>query len=319
MTMRALGIAIAVAGCTGRAPPAPVAPSNAPRATAPEPVVADDGTTVGTAHAIVVEAAAFDGAWIAICQARVDTDGDGAIEVKLGMHGDTWGDALTPFVVRRSGPGEPIDTLVTFSDDRRWLAVLRRGRLALLDGPAGAWTELAGADVRDDGVPLGAHRAASLGNRRMTYFRDDHTLVIRELASGRERAVAVPGLLWRVEVQPGDEWAMVYSITRDTDGDGKLAWPSLRTSLSARGCRGPITSYSTGGWSGDEPTEQWLELGTGALTTTAPTGLPPRPEPPESKALLGRPVIATDGDGRQLLGPTESYDRIPIGPLEWRK
>ncbi len=323
-----------IAACGSSPPPRSPPPAGRPQPAAPisnvveRPVAgvssapatpAPTGVTVGTSHPVVVEAVARNGSWIAICQARTDTDGDGKVEIGVGMHGDVWGDTLTPFVVRHSGAGEPIDLVVGYQRDR-WLVALRQGKLAIFDARSGSWHELAGADVRDDGVPLGPHRAASVANagERMVYFRDDQTLIVRELATGAEKVVTVPGAkLWRVEVEPLGLWAVVYAIRKDTDGDGKLSWPTVRTSLSARGCRGPIMSYSTGGWAGDKPDELWLDLSAGAIQ--ARRGGEPR-EPAADKELgivNGRRVLAVDVDGRKLLAPVDKKRGIPDGPLEW--
>lgn len=319
MSLRTALLVMAIGGCSSTRTGPPAAPHNTPtEPTVPSPTSSAGATTIGTAHPLVVELAARDGSWIAICQARTDTDGDGEIAVNVGMHGDTWGDALRPYVVLGgAGEGEAVDVLVDWSLDDRWLAVVRGGKLALLDGARGTWTELAGADVRDDGVPLGPHRAASVAASRMTYFRGDDTIVIRELPGGAEREVKVAGAkLWRVELHPAGDWARVYAMRKDTDGDGVVSWPSMRTSLSARGCRGPITSYSTGGWSGDTPDELWLDLATGATQTAAPT-LSPSPPPPEELGTHdGRPVLAIDRAGRKLVGP-DDREGIASGPLRW--
>ncbi len=281
------------------------------------------GAKVGTAHPIVVEATARDGGWIVICQARADTDGDGEIAVHTGMHGDTYGDQFRPYLVRGAGEGEPIDSLVGYTRDGRWLVAMRAGKLAVLDAHAGTWSEIAGADLRDDGVPLGPHRAASIASAgdRMTYFRDDETLVVRELSTGAENTVKVAGArLWRVEVEPLGTWARVYAIRADSDKDGKLTWPSVRTSLSDRDCRGPIMSYSTGGWSGDKPDELWLDLAAGTVSDKRSGTAPSEPtdaEPAELGTHAGRPVLAVDRTGRKLLGPDDSGRDIPVGPLEW--
>jgi hypothetical protein len=279
------------------------------------------GATVGTAHPTVVEAAARDGSWIAICQARKDTNGDGKIEIQVGHHGDVWGDTLTPFVIRHAGEGEPIDLLVDFNRDR-WLVALRQQKLAIFDALTGAWQELPRADLRDDGVPLGPHRAASVANaaERMVYFKDDQTMIVRDLATAIEKTVKVPGAkLWRVEVEPLGHWAKVYAIQKDTDGDGKLTWPSVRTSLSSRGCRGPIASYSTGGWDGDKPDELWLDLATAKVGKTRGTAPSAPPEDPPHGVVDGRTVIAVDATGQKLLAPEDKRRDIPDGPLVWVK
>jgi hypothetical protein len=283
-----------------------------------------DGAVVGTAHPIVVEAVARDGAWVVICQARTDTDGDGEVAVHVGMHGDTYGDAMRPYVVRGAGEGEAIDSLVGHTRDGRWLVALRAGKLSLLDARSGTWSDLPGADVRDDGVPIGPHRAASIARAgdRMTYFKDDETIVVRELSSGTENLVKVPGArVWRVELEPLGHWARVYAIRTDSDKDGALTWPSVRTSLSDRDCRGPIMSYSTGGWTGDKPDELWLELATATIAPTRAPGLPAEPEldteAPDLGAHDGRPILAIDRAGRFLVGPADDERGIPKGPLRW--
>jgi hypothetical protein len=49
-------------------------------------------------------------------------------------------------------------------------------------------------------------------------------------------------------------------VREDTDGNGKLEWPKVHTSLGARHCRGPVSSFSTGGGAGDEPTRLFVPL-----------------------------------------------------------
>lgn len=230
---------------------------------------APDGA-IGTPHPLALQAMAHDGSWLVICQARSDTDGKPGIEVHLGMHGMTGGDRLDPYLVLGSGAGLPIDSFASGALDGRWVAVIRNGALALIDAQRRTELVLPGADVRDDGYPFGHARAASLAanGTRLAYLRRDHErdqIVIRDLPSGDERVVPVAGLVWRVDVDDAGRWAQVYVIRADTDHDGKLAWPAMATSMSARGCRGPIMSYSTGGLRGDKPTELWLDLASGTI------------------------------------------------------
>ena len=253
MGIRAISVvALGLIACGAKSPapvgpppgPPPVAPpvaedaSPPPTADTPAPVAAaPSGAIVGTAHPIVIEAVARDGAWVVICQARKDTNGDGEIEVNVGYHGDTWGDSFEPYVVRGAGEGEPIDSLVGYTRDGRWLVALRAGELAVLDVTTGLWQELPGADVRDDGVPLGPSRVASVarGGDVMTYFRDDETIVIRELSSGAEKVVKVPGArVWRVELEPSGLWARAYVMKTDTDKDGKLTRAEIDQAHAAR-------------------------------------------------------------------------------------
>lgn len=118
-------------------------------------------------------------------------------------------------------------------------------------------------------------------------------------------------------VQSVGQWAKVLVIARDTDGDGKLTWPSVRTSLSARDCRGPVMSYSIGGWTGDTWEERWLDLATGAMAAQRGAGPSEPPEDPALGELDGRSVLAVDAQGKKLLAPAATGETIPDGPLEW--
>src|SRR5689334_16898306 len=84
---------------------------------------------IGTDGAIVIEASDPDGRWVVACQARTDTNGDGKVEVNIGLHGDTFGDAMTPYLVVGTGAGEAIDAFVDQSSDGAWLAAVVKDQL----------------------------------------------------------------------------------------------------------------------------------------------------------------------------------------------
>jgi hypothetical protein len=235
-------------------PPAPSAPPPA----APAPSAVDvfpaqpAGAPIGTAHPVLVEELADDGSWLVICQARADTNHDGKIEVGVGFHGDMFGDKMLPYLVLGAGPGIAIDSYVASTEDDGWVAVVVGGKLELIDAKTRQHTVVAGADVRDDGVPLGGSRVATIGGGRMLYFRNDQ-IVIRELASGHEREVALPGTPWRAEIDSKGAWARVAVMPKGA------AWPVAQTTLAARGCRGEARAYSSGGIDG-EWTVHWLDV-----------------------------------------------------------
>lgn len=301
----------AVLACAKPPPPAAPAPTlggtdpaggpiaNVPDPSSPGSVAAAATATagvIGTAHPIVLEAVAADGAWVTVCQARRDTNNDGQVYVHSGHHGDTFGDDFVPYLVRGGGDGEELESFIGATRDGRWLVAKRKRQLALLDVRTWTWTDLLGADLRDDHVPLGPHRNASLAasGDRMTYLRGDDTIVIRDLASGAERTVAVPGaLVWRVEVDAGGAWARVYVVRKDSDGDGKLSWPQLQSSLSDRDCRGPIMSYSTGGWAGDAFETLWLDLSRGTLVDEGAVVI--GPAGPHLVRVLATGALTLDG------------------------
>jgi hypothetical protein len=238
--------------------PSPIGPPAAPPPPAVPPRIATGD--IGTRAPVVIEAVSPDGDWMAICQARADTDGDGKIKVMVGHHGDMQGDAMQAYLVRGAGPGEPIDALVAHDPSGRFAVIARRGELVLIDTAAGHDTVLPGGVTADDDGSFGGHRAASFDGdgRQLAYLRargGGEEVVVRDLADGRERVVTpTAGKLWRAELDPGGQVLWLRVMERDTDGDGAVGPPQLRTSLSGRHCRGPVMSYSTGGWQGDRPT-----------------------------------------------------------------
>jgi hypothetical protein len=217
---------------------------------------------IGTPHPLLLQAAASDAGWVAMCQARADTDGDGSVTVAVGRHGDTSGDALQTYFVQGSGPGVPIDALVAVDPTGRYVVVSRGRDLVLLDTARNKEQVLAGGLTVDDPNPLGSHRAASFdgAGRRLAYFRlrgGKEQVVVHDLADGNEQVVTpVPGALWRAQLDPGGEVLWLWVLDRDTDGDGVIGQPQAKTTLAKRGCRGPVSVFGRYGWRGDKPT-QW--------------------------------------------------------------
>jgi hypothetical protein len=215
----------------------------------------------GTAGPTYVRAVDPGERWMALCQARNDTDGDGKIEIQVGHHGKLFGDAMELYLVLGGGDGTRIDALAGHSDDGRWLAIVRAGKVELVDGTTGEARELRDADAVSDGRPGAPHRAARFAGNRLLYIRPgsagDDKLVVHDPATHAEREIAVPGRLWRID-GGGDRLARVYTIPRGED------FPRLSTTLDAGECVGPAMSYSTYGQRGPAPTDHWLDLDTGA-------------------------------------------------------
>ncbi len=227
------------------------------------------GRELGTKGAIIVEGVAADGSWALVCQAREDTNGDGRIEVNLGYHGDTYGDTMRPYLIRGDGPGEEIATLVDFDPEGGHIAYLQNGKLLVEHPRTGRIIDLSarGAVASDDDSPLYAHRAAQFdrSGSSVLYLRSiDARLhaVVHRLEDGQETIFDPgPGQLWRAFIGPRGAWVTLWVLTADTDLDGKIAPPQVRTSLGPRRCRGRIASYSTFGGSGDQPTTRFAFRG----------------------------------------------------------
>lgn len=264
-------------------------------------LIAETGSApLGTRAPSVVAAAAPDGRWLVVCEARRDTDGDGRVQVGLGFHGDTYGDALEPFFVSRGGPGEAIDDFVAADPSGRWVVLVRQRRLLLRDTAIGRDEDLSvrGADASTDDAPLFGHRAAGFdeAGRRVFFVRTEGArtfVTVRELATGAEASIPVDGVLDRAGLLGDGAWLALRVVERDTDGDGRLAPPTQQTSLGARRCRGPVMSFSTGGAIGDETVLRVARLGRDRAV----------------RALPGVPVVAL---GARLLVRTPSRALVAV-------
>jgi len=246
----------APAPLANRAAPAPAPTTPAPGATDRLAVGSGD---FGAPGPTIVRAADASERWMAVCQARSDTDGDGKIEIHVGHHGEVFGDRMELYLVLGGGGGTQIDALASRSADGRWLAIVRGGKVELVDAQSGDLFALRGADAQSDGRPGAPHRAAMFAKDRLLYIR--HTaggdmLVVHDPADHGEREIAVPGRLWRIDHGP-DRIARVYTVPSGQP------FPMLQTTLDAGECVGPALSYSTYGNRGPKPTERWIELDSG--------------------------------------------------------
>jgi len=215
----------------------------APAATAADPA---PGSAIGTAGPLVVLGHAPDRRWVAFCQAREDTDGDGHLGVRVGFHGETQGDALRPYIAVGDGPGTPIDDFVGATPDGRVVALVEGGRLLLWDTVTNVRVDLSatGATLPEDGGSLGPGGFDPRGTRFLYYDGDGphRRAVVRDLASGEERVVDHGiGNLYRAALADGGEHVFVWTWPTGA----KLRLP--RTTLGPRTCRGPVTSSSASG------------------------------------------------------------------------
>lgn len=250
----------------------PDAASSAPIAVAPVQVPLPTGP-IGTAHPFTFVAADPDARWVVTCQAREDTDGDGAIRVGIGHHGDTFGDAMRPYLVLGAGAGIALDAFVAADRSGNHVAYVQDGKLRVHDVVRGTTLDLSalGANANDDANPFGAHRALSFDRDggRLLYLRDrgaNTVAVVRDVERGSEAELSFgAGLVWRAAFSREGDYVIGSVVANDTDGDGKLSLPTMRTSLSKRGCRGPVTSYSTNGMQGDAIEARYVPSGGGSV------------------------------------------------------
>ena len=249
-----------------------VAPRAAPARTSPWPAGTGDVAGFGP---IVPLAIANDGSWVALCQARADTDGEPGIAIDTGYHGEIVGDAIRPYFIHGGGLGSEIDQLVAVSIDTRYVAFTRGGALEIFDATRDVTIALDNADLagqREHGGPLTLSFSAN--GKLAIYFRTlgtTTTVIIRDVAAATEREVALPrGVPWAVMPDPSGAWARLYALVDDTDGDGKLTPPAIRHDRGrVTSCKVPAVSYFPYGEIGDRPTEMWLRLDTGQVISDA--------------------------------------------------
>lgn len=261
-------VCCAAAGCGARTtewPRRAAAPSPAtPRASA-SPAAAPPRDSarfeIGTAHPTRLLAAASDASWAALCQARADTDGDDRVALRTAPGGALSGDRARPYFVAGGGAGAAIDELLAFAPGGRFVAVRRGRRLILIDASQRRETELAGgaADLEADGLPFRQHRSVAFdrAGTRLLYLRrgaSHSEVVVRELASGEERALAAgAGEIVRVEFVGAASWLLVHAAADDTDGNGRLEWPTPRLVVNDAQCATTNTRFPVWLPRGDVP------------------------------------------------------------------
>ncbi|HEY1547678.1 MAG TPA: hypothetical protein VGG28_07660 [Kofleriaceae bacterium] len=239
-----------------------------------------------------------DGRWFVLCQARRDTDGDGELSVRYGLHLND-GDRAEPFLVLGSGAGEAIDYPAAHSADGSWLAIVRHGTLELIDTTSGERTTL-DADLRNDrDWPRRKNtRAIDIAddNSRAVYIKPDNTIVIRELANGYEHSIAMHELVWRATIDAAGMWAEIKTIPADTDHDGVITWPGGFESSSMTGC--DVDSlHQTPLEPKDAVKTRWLELASGRFV-----------DDPRIIGTVAGQLLRRLSNGALVLGETQITD-----------
>ena len=227
-------------------------------ATAGSLVPSGRNAAIGTAGPTLLLGAAGDGSWVAICQARADSNHDGKIEFDMDLHGEVFGDALTAYLVLGSGPGKPIDRFLGNDPSGRWIAYAREQRRWLLDTKTGNEVAL-DVPVRDAGArgpkssardpaPRPPPRFDSLG-ANLLYMTGDGShprAVLRRLSDGYESDLdSGPGILWTATFTRDSKYVVMQVVEHDTDGDRVLRAPVSYTDRSSGPCGTAAVSMST--------------------------------------------------------------------------
>jgi len=214
---------------------------------------------IGSEGPIVVEAASPDGGWVVFCQAREDSDGNGAVSTTLEPGGELGGDRLDRYLAIGAGAGTRIESLAAWDPSGRWLVVSREGKLQLIDTTNGRETDLSalGVDARADALPYRRHRSLAFDGRgtKLAFLRGGPhpDVVVRELETGLDRHVDPgPGAVWRVDLDYSGSTLILSTLTDDTNHDQRLTWP-VPEAKSAPPCRGPVARYAAWQGRGDRP------------------------------------------------------------------
>jgi len=286
------------------------------------PTDVDSTVLFGTEHPFVIEGGSYRWRWIAACQARADTNGDGLINVTFGRHGDSSGDELLPFLMRAPGPGEPIDEFIAQDPSGRYAGLRQAGRLLVVDMADATRVDLTalGAEALDDNNPTLPHPGLSFSRDGRVAFQrksaDGNEVVVVDLITrGTQVVYRTKSTIWRSVFWAGGAALKVYEMDADTDGNHSIGVPRLQTSLARRGCRGAPTSFSSFGQQGDIPTERIIVIDRSTRSAqpeehlTYATGC----------AVDGRRALAASNLGGVLLaaGSRPGIAKTIFGPVAW--
>ncbi len=258
---------VATSGLSGRPVTATDLATDAPVALAQSmPEAMQRGQPLGAAAPSSVVSAADSGAWVVACQAQKDTDRDGKLDVTYGQHGDTHGDELQQYLVIEGGPGVAIEQVIAASDDEARLLVRRDSRIELVDTSAAEVTAqpmpvTSGVDPVGDFGPTG----------RLVYARGG-TVVVED--AGPPRAFDLGSIIVGQVEAIDDHWVRIFAVTKDTDGDGKLALPKMDSNRPDDPCAGPYLAMTNYGRTGDQPRVLWLDTAA-ELLVDEPTAVYP--------------------------------------------
>lgn len=259
--------------------------------------------------------------WAVICQARNDDDGDGQLRVQTLEHGGTDGDALRPYLVLGSGPGTEVDD--AYAAPRGDHLVVTMGAcLYDVDTRTGKALTLPHADGRARAGEKHHDPAVAFSpdGTLLAYLRSrgqSTSLVVRELASGRERATDL-GMehvgAMRVESVAG---VVFLEMTKASAPEAPLIeW-------TVWGPREPLC-HSHGTIDGrhrlkqPKPVFRWRQwpLAGGPLRDGATETIFPNHLPPLGFELPRNVLVPVKQAGQ---GAEEAAEGLPSGPFRWRE
>jgi hypothetical protein len=234
---------------------------------------------IGRAGPVRLLDASASGAWVALCDGQPK-----AARLVLG-----------------SGTGEEIEDVLARDASGRYVIVLQAGRAVLIDALGGTRVDLSelGADVRRLRADYAEHRSLSFdpSGTYLAYLKragGQPTIIVRELASGRERSFAAgPGDLLSLRLSADARYVGFEALREDSNHNGKLDWPAPEDVTRGSVCDKPalprLRSFAYQG-RGDALVRGVLALDGGGLRDV-----------PELVTPLGSSLLLRAADGSLLL------------------
>jgi len=186
-----------------------------------------DGPTFGTAHPLGSMTVDPGARWVAFCQARKDTNGDGRVEASWGHHGEVIGDRMAAYLAFSGGEGQPIDAFAAAAPTGDYVSFVRGGRLVLASSDGVPITF--GAGMRPGFKvqrPAGWSETFDSTGKRFLYLarKNRHEVLrLRELEATREIEIDPgPGMVDSVRFDPSGHWLVIGAYTRDDNRDGTI-------------------------------------------------------------------------------------------------
>lgn len=209
----------------------------------------------GTADPLALVEASPDRRWVAFCQARKDTNGDGKVAVEVGTQGELSGDRLEGYFAESSPEGFAIEAFGGADPSGRYVALVRGGALLLRNTTTGVDTSIE-ADLRDDRAPFLHPRYVAFdptGKRVLFLSREGRNSFVKVLdleTRAETRIDAGEDEIHRAEFDPSGAFVVMHVVKTDTNGNGRLDWPIPNTSSPWMRCTGPLPRYPV--WQGGD-------------------------------------------------------------------
>jgi len=253
-------------------------------------------TPIGAAGPLLVEQASPDGRWVAVCQARQDSNRDGRLSASVGPRGELRGDDFMRFL---NAPGEELTTDGVLGADPsgRFVLIVQRGAVLLWDAQSRTSVDLSalGADTRLSAESLASLRtlAFDASGEHLLYVRTGDSgarVVIRSTNDGSERALDPgPGPIWRARFDRGGAFVVLEMLTEDSNKNGKADFPAPLLT-APRPCTAGPSRFHTWSDRGDRPETVLMPLSGGAAI-----------HEPDLVMPIGNALLLRDSTGALLL------------------